>query len=266
MDYTGFRTVERVVWSRERLGKQWIQPLVDGILYGVAGGLVAGIKVGVLNGFWHGAVFGLISGVVGCLLVGLSVGYDPALSLTRNRPDIGIWRSGKNAFWFGCTAFLVGLLVGGEVGYAAAGKPGALALGLGSAVALAVGVGARMGGGAWDVYWMNIYHLCKATLGPWKYAQFLEQMTERLFLIRIGRPYEFIHAQLRDHFAAKYINTGGFVESGMIRERRRSRFRTYQATGIYSRFDDTAWRIWELSEEIACLSCRPPPHPAIPRP
>lgn len=40
--------------------------------------------------------------------------------------------------------------------------------------------------------------------GPWNYSKFLRYCTDRGFLQRVGGGYRFVHALLRDHFAAAY--------------------------------------------------------------
>lgn len=46
--------------------------------------------------------------------------------------------------------------------------------------------------------------LCLQGYTPWNYARFLDYATERVFLIKVGGGYIFIHRTLQEHFAQMY--------------------------------------------------------------
>ena len=251
MDVHGWPPVEKVHWSRTLFISNLGRGIEVGLTNGAVAGLIAGVKIGVLNGFRHGLILGALVSVASCLTGGLTVGPDTSAAMEEVRPDFGAWRSLRNAVWIGGMAAVLGLAVGGLLGRAAADRSGAVAIGIGCAIGLGLNIASRFGAGTWYLFVTNVDHMALARCGPWRYGEFLQAMTERLLLRRIGRSYAFAHIELRNHFAANHRRTG-FVESGMTGRRGiPSRFDVQLRTGVWSRFQPDARKVLTWAGEEA---------------
>jgi hypothetical protein len=247
---TGWRLVEKFTWSRTQFYSNLGRRIEVGLGNGAVAGLIAGYRAGILNGFWHGLLLGGAISAVCVLAGGVAVESDPRAATDKVRPDFGVWRSLHNAIWIGGVTGFIGLAIGGLLGRSAAGNAGAITLGLGSAIGLALGVALEFGWGTWLQFMMNVDHLALARCGPWQYGKFLEAMSERLLLRRIGRSYAFVHIELQAYLANKHRGTG-FVESGMIGRSFLWKFDAQMRTNMWVRFQPNVRDLIGRAEEEA---------------
>jgi hypothetical protein len=173
-----------------------------------------GLGVGLIAAFLLAAVFALLANATASLTLGLLVGACallPAILFGMAKreaippsvvPNQGIHRSlYLAAIIFGVLA-LIGTLTGvawGIVYQNSIGKGLSFGLILGVPMAL---VAAFAAGGAIGIR----HYVLRAILAgsgviPWRYQQFLDYTTERVFLRRIGGGYIFYHRLLMEYFA-----------------------------------------------------------------
>jgi hypothetical protein len=183
----GMVSVETVHWSWSAVRSQ--RKALFGVLLG---GLSRGVGFWNVSGLGVRLLAGLSTGLVGVLGNGLSSGEIK----TQTTPNEGIHRSAWLALVFGLGGGLVFGLVGGLL------------------AGLRVGLLVRLGGGL--VFGLDyggltyLQHLVLRLLlvhngsAPWRYAEFLDYATERIFLRKVGGGYIFIHRLLQDYFAAMY--------------------------------------------------------------
>jgi hypothetical protein len=142
-------------------------------------------------------------------LVGVLRGLTGPVVERRTIPNQGIRQSARNVGLFA----LIGVLVVG-VPYAIVNLfvnavwlgvwPDAwdwLSVGLGASLLMGIIAGFVPGAACIQHFALRFVLWCYG-LAPWRYARFLNDATERMFLQRIGGRYRFIHVLLRDHFAA----------------------------------------------------------------
>jgi hypothetical protein len=180
----------------------------DQIRIGLSAGLlVAGLGL-LLIGFTNwGLSFGLLDTLrcaLGGILVGVWVGIVrggvSGKRLENHQlvtPNRGIWRSAQNGALYGLSVasllFLGTWLVWGSLGNLGTGFAAWLLFGLGS--------GLTFGGGACVQHFVLRWKLKQEGSLPWHYVHFLEEVTERALLQRIGGGYSFI-PPLQDYFAS----------------------------------------------------------------
>ncbi len=145
------------------------------------------------------------------LFVGLFFGLNLGLSNTqiserlRNKPNQGIQASGRNALGVALISMvLFGLLFG--LFSLLFDKPsniiGSMIAGLlfaGPLVGLLFGL--PFGGEMYFRHYILRFILWRREAIPWYYVQFLEEMTMRILLRRVGGGYSFTHRLLLDYFA-----------------------------------------------------------------
>jgi hypothetical protein len=222
-------------FSPRAIGRAMKDGLLVGVLFGVLGGVVGGVldnlffkENGDLFGPWfYGALTGvLLGGQLGVLLgVLLGVPRDLLRSLEskrRNRPNLGIHRSGLNAMrggmLFGVLAgilfgVLAGILFGGllsglrvlfsslddglyivlfgMLGYVPFGVPFGVLFGV-----------LIYGGEAVVKHYVLRLLLHVNTLLPLSLVPFLEAMRARVLVQRAGAHYRFVHHTFQEHIAA----------------------------------------------------------------
>jgi hypothetical protein len=216
------RPAEGLDWSWSTI-RDW---MVEGILLWLYRGIILGLILGVVAmplGFTVGLPrlgVGLGSatlGMVACLLFGLAVGLNIGLTagllrwLTIQRDDSSIVPRedvpsatqnvlvgglASTVLWGFIYASTLGVILG-FFDLQGLGVRAGIILG----VTLGLVVALRTGGGAYLQHRALLAVLYLKDFGPWRYAEFLDNATERLFLRKVGRGYIFIHRLLLDHFA-----------------------------------------------------------------
>jgi DNA polymerase III delta prime subunit len=182
----------------EEVGWSWWRARI-GLAVGWAGGLICGLGYGLTSptlGMAQGLFFGLFFG----LAVGLIYGLVPGLIQKRTAPNEGIHRSARRALAIGLFFGLFFALP--------------FALFFGPAKALTFELFFGLAGGLVFGGHACLQHLVVRVLlaaqgfAPLHYIRFLDDMTERLLLRRVGGGYIFIHRLLLEHFAAYPQATG----------------------------------------------------------
>jgi hypothetical protein len=201
----GLSAYEEHIRPAERLSWAWTEArmrLGTGMAYGLAGGLGAGLAFGFTYTWIVGLKTGLAFGVVASGLAVLAGGLSSHMSATRTKPNEGMRTSARNAIVVGLGG---GLLVGLAAGVVfAMAFTEAVGLSIGMAFGLPFGliVGLKQGGGDALRHIMLRILLVRNGFAPWRYVNFLEYATERIFLRRAGSGYIFVHRMLRDYFAS----------------------------------------------------------------
>jgi hypothetical protein len=130
-------------------------------------------------------ILGAFVGLVFCIIGGFIGGFKGSKIEITEYPNQGIVASARNAIIFGST---IGLIWG-----LAYGLRGGLFYGLLSGLI----------GGATACIQHYVLRFVLHTEGyvPFKYSQFLNYATDRLFLQKVGGGYIFVHRMLMEHFA-----------------------------------------------------------------
>jgi hypothetical protein len=188
-----------------------------GLAFGVGGGVVVGLcqelasrlifgrSHALVAGLSSGIAFGLATLVTLLVTTGLTVGEIE----TKTAPNQGIWRSARNVLNVGgAVCLMVGVQAGvvywlvqrllGEMYGLSVDLAFALLYGL--PVGLAVGL--LYGGLACIQHIVLRYILYRAGAIPWRYARFLDEAAEHIFLRKVGGGYIFVHRLLQEYFVA----------------------------------------------------------------
>jgi hypothetical protein len=187
------------------------------------------IVIGGLSGYFisrqygeiEGIVVGLLAGLFSALIIGLAAaiinGRQPMHELGQSeRPNHGIRQSMINGLSYALIGFLAVTLVASlvamiavkasvktplsyAVAWISASRPAAY---LGLWGGLIVGLSSPGGRAAWSHGCLR-WHLWRegVTPKPWEYVVYLNEMTNRLLLERIGSAYRFRHDLLQKHIA-----------------------------------------------------------------
>jgi hypothetical protein len=141
-----------------------------------------------------GLIWGLFVGLLGVLLTGVTVGAIGTIS----SPNEGIKRSVRNALISGLGS---GLLIGLGSGLL---RWDILFVGKEDGLVVGMIIGLRFGGRAFLqhcalrlILWYNNY-------APLHYIHFLDYATARIFLLKVGGGYMFVHRMLLEYFAAMH--------------------------------------------------------------
>jgi len=135
-------------------------------------------------------MFGSLGG-----LVSLIDGVVPSIPESRETPNQGTLRSGRNAIGVAALCALLGSLAG-LVENSGLALAGALVGGLAGLLS-----GMQYGGRFFLQHWVTRSLLwCYGDM-PLNYVRFLDYATSRNFLRRVGGGYSFFHRMLLDHFA-----------------------------------------------------------------
>ena len=187
--------VRGIGWMSFLVGLGWSGALSSSLLTASVGA-----AVGMMMGGFLGALYGLLGGLTG-----------PDIE-RRTQPNQGIWQSAANV---GIFAVLGGLMIGIPWGLMNIAAGAVLTRTVPSAtdwlrfVVFPAFSFALLGGlvpGAACIQHFVLRCILSATgLAPWRYSRFLDYVTERLLLQRIGGRYRFMHDLLRDHFAGMQL-------------------------------------------------------------
>lgn len=203
------QTVETLKWSWQEAKKMAISRLLWGASLGLILGLILGLTGQLRDGVISGLYLGLVYGAIAVLLLAAIAGFKGAAIATKTISNQGIWRSLKNAALVGAIGGLIGALLGGLVGGLVLGLPNWLWLGL----IYGFTVGASFGGGKTCIRHFTLRLLLYFNRKiPGNYSRFLDYACDRIFLVKVGGGYSFIHRILQEHFAEMQLDS--FKASG----------------------------------------------------
>ncbi|MGH8903195.1 MAG: NACHT domain-containing protein [Egibacteraceae bacterium] len=207
----GFSAYEKRIQPAERLSWSWAQARVRlgaGLAYGLFGGLGAGLAFGSTFTWVAGLGAGLAVGLAGGLATVLAGGLSGRMSAARTTPNQGIRTSARNAIGVGLAGgLLVGPVAGALFGVAFTRVVVGLSIGVAFGLSFGLVVGLRQGGGAALRHLALRILLVRNGSAPWRYINFLEYATERIFLRKAGGGYVFVHRLLREYFAALELSS-----------------------------------------------------------
>jgi hypothetical protein len=165
-------------------------------------GLAAGLSA--LAAPRHGTAAPLTAGIMTWLWLTAitAAGFKPELRDKRTYPNEGTRRSARNGLRIGLAVTVATCLGGGTGFWLTARSPAAVIYALNWAVALGLGAAMTFGGTACVRHYAARALLARAGAAPWRYASFLQAMTDRLLLRRSGNGYLFAHHLLRDHLTS----------------------------------------------------------------
>jgi serine/threonine protein kinase len=208
-------TVETLKWSWREARRSLKVGLKNGIPLGVVAGLVFGIiselapqitpdrvseQVG--SGLFLGMIGGLTGGIVGGVIYGLTHGLRGSTIETKTIPNQGIWRTLMSAG--------IGGLIGGVIDTLVMTALYSWLLGwrIGIIYGLSYGffggfiAGFIFGGGQACLKHLVLRMILhRDRYIPWNYSQFLNHVSGRVFLQKVGGGYIFVHRLLMEHFA-----------------------------------------------------------------
>jgi len=209
------RLAETLTWSWKDLRARFVGWLLGGLIFGLSFGLLSGwlFEQGLGLSSPLGSTLGV--GLSSALSIGLSVGLSFGLGiglffgfsrkqLTTSEmlsPNEGIRRSIKNGLliWLSVGVFSGGpvVLIGDLLGR----MPLGLSLGLSAGLFVGPGLGLIFGLGAVVQHYIMRFWLAQSGVFPWRAVPFLEDVTARILLRRVGGGYSFAHRLLLDYFA-----------------------------------------------------------------
>jgi hypothetical protein len=195
-------------------------------------GLIEGLGVGLILGLWFGVIFGsaggpgfglwvgLVGGLIGGLYIIIYTGLVIGEMTNRGAPNEGMHHSARSALVSGLGFGVAGGLASGLFVGLASNLVDMLGDGLynGLFVGLLVGLiggvigGLEKGGRACFRHLTLRYLLVSNDFAPWRYAQFLNYATERIFLRKVGGGYIFVHRLLQDYFAELWEREHGEID------------------------------------------------------
>lgn len=201
---------EITAWSWSAFKKGLLIGLAGGLIFGFLGGLIGWAIAGLAGGLALWIALICVIGLVGGLVGGLSPMQMPERVLLS--PNEGIWRSGRRgliavllfAVIVGLGAGLIVSLFGTSLQNAVYGLIFGLILGSGAGLIFGLAfnlVGGRTGIAAFLQHFVLRLFLWRLGLLPWHLVAFLDELTARLLLRKVGGSYIFVHRLLRDVLA-----------------------------------------------------------------
>jgi Cdc6-like AAA superfamily ATPase len=192
------QTVETLKWSWREAKKIALARLAWGASVGLIVGLILGLTGQLKDGLVSGLHLGLVYGAIAVLLLAAIAGFKGTAIESKTIANQGIWRSLKNAAMVGALGGLIGGFLGWSIGGLVLGLPNWLWLGL----IYGFTVGASFGGGKTCIRHFTLRLLLYLNRKiPWNYSRFLDYACDRIFLVKVGGGYSFIHRILQEHFA-----------------------------------------------------------------
>lgn len=171
-----------------------------------------GMSYGLPYGVVFGSITGFITGITSILTAILIRGWESFMISDKNvfsRPNEGIRRSMRNAFFAACVFGPVGGIVSGlmsGVAFGLAGVPGWFILGTGFSIIFSILLALHFflsyGGKAVLSHYILRWYLWQANALPLNSVKFLDYATERILLRKVGGGYIFAHRLLLEYFAS----------------------------------------------------------------
>lgn len=165
--------------------KEWLGLVVGSLLLGA----IPAIILLLLIGLPIVSIYGLIAGLRG-----------PTIVAKKNSNE-GIWQSAGNAGRAALIVTVIAALASELLSLMMLGVPNGIVHSLGSGLGAGFVAGLLCGGSACIRHFSLRLMLYRTGCTPWNYARFLEHITEKLFLQKVGGGYIFVHRMLQDHFA-----------------------------------------------------------------
>ena len=229
---------EQIKWSWQTAKSKIVRQMSWGLAGGLGIGLILGLGIvlfiqlgwiealksagsiekltgGLGIGLFFGLGIGLILGLIGVINSGISNTEVEQ----RTIPNQGIWNSIKNSvkMWlnFGLILGLIfglanGLLFGvigeltGVINGVSDGLSNRLIGGLNTGLRFGI-IGGMLNGGATAIRHFNLrLILYRQGRIPWNYARFLDRVSDRLLMKKVGGGYIFYHRMLMEHFARRH--------------------------------------------------------------
>jgi hypothetical protein len=216
-------------WSKEppgfadlhmgRRSTELARKLTRAVARGLAAGLMIALVLGTAVALTVGPATGLAAGIAAVLVTTLAMVFTTGFTawaeaptpLGRANTPLASWRADRTLNLVRSAA--VGLTVGsisffaGTLPAVGTRAPAALVPVIGSTLGTAFGLAAGLAAGshhAWMAYLVATRQLARAQLLPRKLMSFLDD-AHRLGLLRaVGPIYQFRHAELHDHLAARF--------------------------------------------------------------
>jgi hypothetical protein len=176
--------------------------LIEGLLVGLVFGLGVGLVLWLVVGRLVELVAGLVGGLGVGLFIGLFVGLQPQSVSQRSAPNRGTLRSLRYALEFALSSAALALTF---LFLARRLWPHTFPSVVSCLLVFMIWLGFMS---AFDRggYFVLLHYITRLFLklirvAPLRYVRFLNEATERLFLIRHGGSYEFLHVTFRDYMA-----------------------------------------------------------------
>ncbi|MEM8860310.1 MAG: NACHT domain-containing protein [Chloroflexota bacterium] len=202
--FGNIETVETLRWSyqgtKKRLRNNLLLGLIIGLLFGLSSGVLFGPNSGLFR-FIGWVFFWTIAGLIGGLMAGLIAGFRGPEIQQSSFPNQGIWQSAKNFLIIGLVSCLLFGLLFWLVAEFTTGWLGDGFIGGISSLLFGLSAGLIMGGSACVQHFILRLMLYSQGNAPLNYAHFLDYVTDRLFMQRVGGGYIFVHRMLLEHFA-----------------------------------------------------------------
>jgi GTPase SAR1 family protein len=171
-----------------------------------------GIATGLLYGAAPGAISAIATGLLGFVVMFINTGcfedwdnpfanYHGSLDSETAKPNAYTWYAATSGAAAGICAFLISGLLSG-IGFGLVfGTDAGYVFGVSAGIWFGICWWLIAGGFKFLSHFVFRYLMVMSGAGPWRYKAFLDAMTERLLLRRVGVSYQFVHLSLRDHLA-----------------------------------------------------------------
>jgi eukaryotic-like serine/threonine-protein kinase len=185
--------------------------LGSGLAFGLGFALIFGLPSRLSDTLLNMLAIGLLIGLLYKLTTGIIAGFSGGEITTKTTPNEGIYRSAYMALLSGLSSGLVsGLLIGLPLG-PSSGLSYALYHSLPLTLTIGLATGIRHGGRTCLQHLALRLLLTRNGSAPWRYTDFLDYASERIFLRKVGGGYIFIHRLLQDYFVTRYTELGDGV-------------------------------------------------------
>ena len=197
---------EQMSWSWQRAKSRIIRLVPLGLIVGLIAGLIVWLYFELTGRIDFEPVKILICGVMGVLIFAQMSGLISTEVKRRTFPNQGIWSSRNNSGMGG----LYGALINGLIAGLIFGLANDDVMIFGSVEGFNFGlIGGLIlwmfNGGATCIQHFNLRRiLYRKSCIPWNYARFLDYVSERLLMKKVGGGYVFYHRMLMEHFAQRY--------------------------------------------------------------
>jgi F0F1-type ATP synthase membrane subunit c/vacuolar-type H+-ATPase subunit K len=179
--------LEKISWSwqraKSRFVSEFFRGVCRGLIFGLIIGLIGGLVTGI-NALFFALFLGLLLGLSGGLMKGLGSGLVISEIVERTAPNQGIRASLRNSLFI---VLIFGLIGGGT---------GGLTVGL-----QGLNAGLLYGGIACIQHFILRCMLYQKGRIPWDYEKFLDFVSERKLMKKVGGGYIFLHRMLLEYFA-----------------------------------------------------------------
>ncbi|MGK7939386.1 MAG: NACHT domain-containing protein [Crocosphaera sp.] len=196
--------------NRKKLINILIVLLIRGFIFALIFGVIFGVIFGLIRGFIYGLTMGLFIVLLTMPIIVLIKGLSGAELNIKTYPNQGIQESIKNGLTISLiNAVLINCIFVPIIQF----------------IILPIANKYKVGEFINFLYYMMLYMIACSVIwtilpvlkhlslritiyfknyAPWNYAKFLDYVTDKLFLQRVGGGYRFIHRMLQEYFAQMY--------------------------------------------------------------